>query len=255
MRVAVAAMFLVFLVPSVFAVAEDGRRVPASTPASASDSAAPASTSAANAASNTLVAVALPDAPPAPAARPSSATASEAKAAEAGISETGVIETEAKTAEPLSAGTLSMTPAAAEPSLGNGFLASNSLAPIHALLVTPAAVIKFKTPPRTHSFFDARNRLGFATLGASLTADALSTQKGLAYPGFVEMNPIARPFVQSRMGAAAYNAGSFGLMAGLMYWAHKTEHHKLERILPFVIGSWEGLLSARNYHVIANRPR
>jgi len=226
-------MFLVFLGPSVFALAEDGRRVPASasTPASASDSAAPASTSAANAASNTLVAVALPDAPPAPAARPTSATASEAKAAEAGISETGVTEagvTEAKTAEPLSAGTLSMT---------------------------PAAVIKLKTAPRTHSFFDARNRLGFATLGASLTADALSTQRGLAYPGFVEMNPIARPFVQSRMGAAAYNAGSFGLMAGLMYWAHKTEHHKLERILPFVVGSWEGLLSARNYHVIANRPR
>jgi hypothetical protein len=266
---------LVFLGPSVFALAEDGRRVPASasTPASASDSAAPASTSAANAASNTLVAVALPEAPPAPAARPSSATASEAKAAEAGISETGVIETgvietgvietgvteagvtEAKTVEPLSAGTLSMTPAAVEPSLGNGFLASNSLAPIHALLVTPAAVIKLKTPPRTHSFFDARNTLGFATLGASLTADALSTQKGLAYPGFVEMNPIARPFVQSRMGAAAYNAGSFGLMAGLMYWAHKTEHHKLERILPFVVGSWEGLLSARNYHVIANRPK
>jgi hypothetical protein len=117
----------------------------------------------------------------------------------------------------------------------------------------PAAFIKLKTPPRTHSFFDARNTLGFATLGASLSADALSTQKGLAYPGFVEMNPIARPFVQSRMGAAAYNAGSFGLMAGLMYWAHKTEHHKLERILPFAIGGWEGLLSARNYHVIANR--
>jgi hypothetical protein len=51
--------------------------------------------------------------------------------------------------------------------------------------------------------------------------------------------------VQSRAGAAAYNAGSFGLMAGLMYWAHKKEHHKLERILPFAIGSWEGLLSAR----------
>ena len=123
------------------------------------------------------------------------------------------------------------------------------------MVAPPAALIKLKTPPRTHSFFDARNTLGFATLGASLTADALSTQKGLAYPGFVEMNPIARPFVQSRTGAAVYNAGSFGLMAGLMYWAHKTEHHKLERILPLAVGSWEGLLSARNYHVIANRPR
>jgi hypothetical protein len=236
-RVAVAAMLLAVLGlplgPSSFAA--DGRGLPssASTPASASDSAA--STSNANAASattsvspNALVA-GLPDAPP--------------------------ISIEVRTAEPLPAGALSITPAAAAPSLDNAFLANNNLAPIHALLAPPAAFIKLKTPPRSHSFFDARNTLGFVTLGASLTADALSTQKGLAYPGFSEMNPIARPFVQSRAGAAVYNAGSFGLMAGLMYWAHRTEHHKLERILPFAIGSWEGLLSARNYHVIANRPR
>jgi hypothetical protein len=146
-------------------------------------------------------------------------------------------------------------PAATNPALDSSFVTNNNLASIHALLAPPVAFIKLKTPPRTHSFFDARNTLGFAMLGASLTADALSTQKGLAYPGFAEMNPLARPFVQTRMGAAAYNAGSFGLMAGLMYWAHKTEHHKLERILPFAIGGWEGLLSARNYHVIANRAR
>jgi hypothetical protein len=141
------------------------------------------------------------------------------------------------------------------PALGNEFLVNNSLAPIHALFVPPTAVIKLKQQPRSHSFFDARNRLGFASLGASLTADALSTQKGLAYPGFHEMNPIARPFVQTRVGAAAYNAGSFGLMAGIMYWAHKKEHHRLERILPLAVGGWEGLLSFRNYRVIANRPR
>ncbi len=232
MRVAVA-MLLVFLGPSVFALAlaEDGRRVPAS----ASDSAPPASLSTASAASttsvspNALVATVLPDAPP--------------------------ISEEVKAVEPSPAGTLSITPAPTASSFGSDFLANNSLASIHALLSPPAALIKLKPQPRTHGFFDSRNRLGFATLGASLTADALSTQKGLAYPGFVEMNPIARPFVQTRIGAAAYNAGSFGLVAGLMYWAHKTEHHKLERILPLAVGSWEGLLSARNYHVIANRAR
>jgi hypothetical protein len=132
-------------------------------------------------------------------------------------------------------------------------LPNTSLSPINALLAPPAALIKLKQQPRTHSFFDSRNTLGLASLGASLTADALSTQKGLAYPGFHEMNPIARPFVQTRLGAAAYNAGSFGLMAGMMYWAHKKEHHKLERILPFAVGGWEGLLSFRNYRVIANR--
>ena len=65
------------------------------------------------------------------------------------------------------------------------------------------------------------------------------------------MNPIARPFVQSRAGAAVYSAGSFALLAGTMYAAHKTRHHKLERILPFAVAGWEGLLAARNYHVIA----
>ena len=146
----------------------------------------------------------------------------------------------------------STSPAAPAPS---NALSSGTLSPTNALPAPPAALIKLKQPPRMHSFFDARNTFGLASLGASLTADALSTQKGLAYPGLHEMNPIARPFVQTRVGAAAYNAGSFGLMAGLMYWAHKKEHHRLERILPFAVGSWEGLLSFRNYRVIANRTK
>jgi hypothetical protein len=158
----------------------------------------------------------------------------------------------------------SSAPAAASSSLtASGAVALNApppsgefdVAPMPTLLAPPAAFIKLKQQPRTHSFFDSRNTFGLASLGASLTADALSTQKGLAYPGFHEMNPIARPFVQTRLGTAAYNAGSFGLMAGLMYWAHKKEHHRLERILPLAVGGWEGLLSARNYRVIANRAK
>ena len=253
----------------------------ASSTASVSPANASSATASASLTADALVAVVLPHAPSmsdadaAPATTVAPATPVAPKAAEIAPAaiETGAIEfgftefgftefgstettsTETTPAETSPAGTLSITPAPAAPSFGSDFVTSNSLAPIHALLAPPAAFIKLKTPPRTHSFFDSRNTLGFATLAASLTADALSTQKGLAYPGFVEMNPIARPFVQTRTGAAAYNAGSFGLMAGLMYWAHKTEHHKLERILPLAVGSWEGLLSARNYHVIANRAR
>jgi hypothetical protein len=243
MRVAVAAIFLALLGSSAFAADRRGLPSPASTPASA-DSAA--STSSANAASANAFfsASSLP-----------TATALVAATLPAEATPTEVPGTEIRTSEPSSSGSLYFAPVATTPSLDSSFVTTNSLASIHALVAPPVALIKLKTPPRTHSFFDSRNRLGLATLGASLTADALSTQKGLAYPGFVEMNPIARAFVQSRMGAAAYNAGSFGLMAGLMYWAHKKEHHKLERILPFAIGSWEGLLSARNYHMIANRTR
>jgi hypothetical protein len=228
-RLAIVAMLLAFFGPS--ALAADGRGLTSSSEStSGSGSAASAIASPANGSSttaplapNTLIATALAE-PPLP-------------------------------AESRIAGPLSIAPVTAEPASSGAFLTNNGLEPIHALLAPPAALIKLKTQPRTHSFLDARNTLGLATLGASLTADALSTQKGLAYPGFTEMNPIARPFVQTRLGAAAYNAGSFGLLAGLMYWAHKTEHHKLERILPFAVGGWEGLLSARNYQVIANRAR
>ena len=125
----------------------------------------------------------------------------------------------------------------------------------YALTPPPIAMIKLKQPPQEHRFFDAKNTLGLASLAASLSADALSTQKGLAYPGFHEMNPIARPFVQSRSGAAVYTAGSFGLLAGIMYVAHKTNHHKLERILPFAVSGWEGALAFRNYRVIGSHTK
>jgi len=116
-------------------------------------------------------------------------------------------------------------------------------------------MIKLKPRPTEHRFFDATNSLALTSLAAGLTLDAVSTQKGLSRPGFYEMNPLARPFVSSRAGAAAYSAGSFALLAGGMYLAHRRGHHKLERIVPFAIASWEGLLGARNYHVIANGTR
>lgn len=119
----------------------------------------------------------------------------------------------------------------------------------------PAAIIIRKAQPTAHGFFDRTNTLALGSLAVGLTADALSTQKGLAYPGFYEMNPLARPFVNSRAGAAAYSAASFGLLAGGMYVAHRTRHHKLERIVPFAVAGWEGWLSARNYHVISQRAR
>ena len=116
-------------------------------------------------------------------------------------------------------------------------------------------MIKLKARPEAHRFFDRTNALALGSLAGGLTADALSTQKGLSRPGFYEMNPLARPFVGSRAGAAAYSAASFGLLAGGMYVAHRTGHHKLERFVPFAVAGWEGLLSMRNYHVISQRTR
>ncbi len=120
------------------------------------------------------------------------------------------------------------------------------------VLLTPIALHKVE---ETHNFFDLKNSFGLAALAAGLTGDALSTQKGLGLPGYHEMNPIARPFVQSRPGAALYSAASFALMGGGMYMAHKTNHHKFERVLPFAIAGWEGFLAVRNYHLISAKTR
>ena len=134
--------------------------------------------------------------------------------------------------------------------------ALNAVSPMSAVLpAAPSALIKLKQHPESHRFFDLKNSFGLSAAAVSLTADALSTQKGLAYPGFYEMNPLARPFVQTRTGAAVYSAGSLGLVAGSMYLAHRTHHHKLERMMPFAVAGWEGLLSIRNYHVIAAHGR
>lgn len=123
-----------------------------------------------------------------------------------------------------------------------------------APVVTANAVeglVVLKTQKPQHRFFDVENSLGLSLMASSLIADSVSTQKALAYPGFHEVNPLARPFMNSRSGAAAYTAGSFAFLAGTAYLMHKTHHHKLEHIFPFAVAGWEGFLAAHNYHVIS----
>src|SRR5262249_17916311 len=107
--------------------------------------------------------------------------------------------------------------------------------PALALPFAPSGLVTLKPQPEKHRFFDFKNSPALGAAALSLSADAFSTQKGLSYPGFYEVNPLARPFVKTSGGAAVYSAGSLGLLAGAMYLAHRTHHHKLERILPFAL--------------------
>ncbi|MGC2698440.1 MAG: hypothetical protein WA738_21845 [Candidatus Angelobacter sp.] len=159
-------------------------------------------------------------------------------------------------ATPTTVATASALPLPEAP-LANNFLTPTAPDLFTSSLIAPTLIkaTLVKRAPTEHRLFDFKNFLSLSAVAVSLTADALSTQKGLAIPGFYEMNPIARPFVQTRIGAAAYSAASFGLIASTMYVAHKTHHHRLERIMPFAVAGWEGLLSVRNYHVISSRPR
>lgn len=136
-----------------------------------------------------------------------------------------------------------------------GAITAAIITPATPLLTLQPVIMPFARPPiieTRHSFFDWQNCAALVAIGGSLTGDALSTQKGLGLPGFHEVNPIARPFVQNRAGAALYSAASFAFMGGGMYLAHKSGHHKLERVLPFAVAGWEGFLTLRNYHLTSN---
>lgn len=118
----------------------------------------------------------------------------------------------------------------------------------------PTAVSPAITPrraPSAHRFLDAKNAFAAGAFAVGLAGDSWSTQRGLQYPGMREANPLARPFVSSRAGQAVYSGSSLGLVLGGMYLAHKTNHHKLERLVPWALAGWEGLLAGWNIHQIS----
>jgi hypothetical protein len=108
----------------------------------------------------------------------------------------------------------------------------------------------------THSFFDARNKISIGLSAASMITDALSTQHFLAYQRpnspyttVTEANPISRLFIGSRKGQAFISGLSFGTEVGAMAWLHRRGHHRLERLLPFVVFSAEASLAVNNYRL------
>jgi hypothetical protein len=123
--------------------------------------------------------------------------------------------------------------------------------PEAASAVPAAPVIRPVTPvPAPHRFLDFKNSLAMGAFGFALAADSYSTQRGLAYPQIREVNPIARPFVSSHAGQVAYSGAGFALFAGGMYLVHRTGHHRVERIAPWIAAGWEGVLAAWNMHQV-----
>jgi hypothetical protein len=128
---------------------------------------------------------------------------------------------------------------------------SNAVPPGDSVLPAAKPPAKLRVTLPAHNFFDVKNSLAFVAVAASLAGDGWSTQRALALPGVREVNPLARPFVSSRAGEAAYSSAGLALVAGAMYLAHKTNHHRWERIGPFALAGWEGLLTGWNISQIA----
>jgi len=85
----------------------------------------------------------------------------------------------------------------------------------------------------SHRFWDQENRILFAAVAASSTADFAVTYSNLQNGGR-ELDPVTRLFSGSTAGLAVNFAGETAGVIGLSYFFHKTGHHKLERIVSMV---------------------
>jgi hypothetical protein len=115
------------------------------------------------------------------------------------------------------------------------------------LLGEPAAVAQEpagssnQTQRAEHKFLDRLN-LGLTGMEAgALLADGIYTQRGLKKYGWRlrERDPIARPFVDNGwVGQIAGGAIFLAADLGLRHVLHSTGHHRIERMLPFVLTAY-----------------
>ena len=104
--------------------------------------------------------------------------------------------------------------------------------------------------PSTRKFWTLENKVNFSIFAAELTADAITTQRGLNR-GMREANPLARPFVtQGAGGQAAASVIGFGMGVGTAYWLHRTHHYKAERIAVRIMLAAEGIAVGQNIAVL-----
>ena len=85
----------------------------------------------------------------------------------------------------------------------------------------------------SHRFWDRENRILFATVAASSTADFAVTYSNLQ-DGGKELNPVTRLFTGSTATLALNFVGETAGVMGVSYIFHRTGHHRLERLTPIV---------------------
>jgi Domain of unknown function (DUF5658) len=112
------------------------------------------------------------------------------------------------------------------------------------------AVSNFALPDapskQSHPYWTFDNTLNVGILAGLITADAITTQRGLNQ-GLREANPIMRPFVtRGAAGEAAGSALGFGAGVGVGYLLHRTHHYKAERITMRMIIAGESGFVANN---------
>lgn len=111
------------------------------------------------------------------------------------------------------------------------FTALNTTSDTLSTLPASNALVRAAAPQTQpeHKFFDRQQMIALYVHSGVRLADTINTCHTLANGGKEDWIPT-----QSCAGIVAWQAGSVGLTLGLGWLFHKTGHHKLERITPWV---------------------
>jgi Domain of unknown function (DUF5658) len=100
--------------------------------------------------------------------------------------------------------------------------------------------------PSQKPFWTTENKVNVSILAGLVTADAITTQRGLNQ-GLREANPLMRPFVTTgAVGEAAGSALGFGAALSAVYLLHQTHHYRVERVAMRLMLAAEGGFVANN---------
>jgi hypothetical protein len=117
---------------------------------------------------------------------------------------------------------------------------------VQAQSLTSTDSLALPEAPSQKSFWTIENKVNVSMLAGLVTADAITTQRGLNQ-GLREANPLMRPFVTNgALGEAAGSALGFGAALGAVYLLHQTHHYKVERVAIRLMVGAEGGFVANN---------
>ncbi len=100
-----------------------------------------------------------------------------------------------------------------------------------ALLVLALTAARVAQEP-THAFFDRTNLALFSADTLVRTLDAQSTRMRLEDPCRCYQEDHTPTVSSATAGQYAYSLGISGALVGLAYLAHRTGHHRIERLIP-----------------------
>jgi len=100
--------------------------------------------------------------------------------------------------------------------------------------------------PSQKRFWTTGNKVNASILAGLVTADAITTQRGLNQ-GLREANPLMRPLVTNgAVGEAVGSALGFGAALGAVYLLHQTHRYNVERVVMRLMVAAEGGVVANN---------